>query len=449
MKQKYRPSCFLISPFLILLLFACAAPVSHYVMIERNLLEGNYSKADSIVEQYKNKYGDRNAVLYYMDRGMTLHLSGNYEKSNLYLSEAEKMVDDLYTKSITTEGGAMLTNDNLLPYEGEDFEKVMLNLIMALNYVYLGRLDDALVEARKVDHKLNLYNDKYEKKNVYKEDAFARYLSGILYEYRGELNDAYISYSKAYMAYKDYRRSYGMAMPIFIGEDLLRLSRALGLYDEYKKHQGEFNNIKLKDIKELQSNGELIFIYLSGRAPFKEDFFIDAPVPDVSKQLYYLRIALPRFAPQPSQVAYARIYIRGRNSEEKTYLMEDITAIAKKNLDDRIGRITAKAVARVALKFTAAQTAKKAATEKYGKDAGILVGGLLNIASVATEQADKRSWRTLPDKIQMARIALPPGNYNFEVHYIGAGGEILEKRVFTDISIKAGGKRFLTQRIIR
>jgi hypothetical protein len=35
------------------------------------------------------------------------------------------------------------------------------------------------------------------------------------------------------------------------------------------------------------------------------------------------------------------------------------------------------------------------------------------------------------------------------VHYIGAGGEILEKRVFTDISIKAGGKRFLTQRIIR
>src|SRR4030067_1797871 len=447
MKGRYK--YFLISPLLLVLLFACAPSVSHYAMIDNSLVQGNYQQADAIVERYKGKYGDRNALLYYMDRGMTLHLSGDYEKSNLYLEEAEKLVESLYTKSITTESGAMFTNDNLLPYEGEDFEKVMLNIIMALNYAYLGKWDDALVEARKVDHKLNLYNDKYEKKNVYKEDAFARYLSGILYEYRGELNDAYISYNKAYTAYKDYRRSYGTAIPAFLGEDLLRLSKALGLYDEYKNYQKEFNNIKFKDIKELQSNGELIFIYLSGRAPFKEDFFIDAPVPDVAGDPYYLRIAFPKFVAQPSQVVYARIYIRGINSEEKTYLMEDITAIAKKNLDDRIGRIRAKAIARAVVKFTTAQTAKKAAAKKYGKEAGIIVGGLLNIASVVTEEADKRSWRTLPDKIQMARILLPPGNYNIEVHYIGAVGEILEKKIFPGISINSKEKKILTHRVIK
>ena len=54
---------------------------------------------------------------------MTLHLSGDYENSNRYLEDAEKRIDSLYTKSITTESGAMFTNDNLLPYEGEDFEK--------------------------------------------------------------------------------------------------------------------------------------------------------------------------------------------------------------------------------------------------------------------------------------------------------------------------------------
>jgi hypothetical protein len=447
MKGRYK--YLLISPFLFSLLFACAPSVSHYVMIDNSILQGNYRQADNIVERYKGKYGDRNAVLYYMDRGMTLHLSGDYENSNRYLEDAERLADSLYTKSITTESGAMFTNDNLLPYEGEDFEKVMLNLIMALNYVYLGKWDDALVEARKVDHKLNLYNDKYEKKNVYKEDAFARYLSGILYEYRGELNDAYISYNKAYMAYKEYRRNYGTAVPAFLGEDLQRLSKALGLYDEYKSYQKEFNNIKFKDIKELQSNGELIFIYLSGRSPFKEDFFIDAPVPDISGDPYYLRIAFPRFVPQPSRVEYARIYIRGINSEERTYLMEDITAIAKKNLKDRIGRIKAKAIGRAVLKFTTAQTAKKAAAKKYGKDAGIIVGSLLNIASVVTEQADKRSWRTLPDKIQMSRIVLPPGNYNIEVNYIGAGGEVIDKKIFTGISINSREKKILTHRVIK
>jgi len=172
-------------------------------------------------------------------------------------------------------------------------------------------------------------------------------------------------------------------------------------------------------------------------------------VPDVAGDPYYLRIAFPKFVAQPSQVAYARIYIRGINSEEKTYLMEDITAIAKKNLDDRIGRIRAKAIARAVVKFTTAQTAKKAAAKKYGKEAGIIVGGLLNIAAVVTEEADKRSWRTLPDKIQMARILLPPGNYNIEVHYIGAVGEILEKKIFPGISINSKEKKILTHRVIK
>jgi hypothetical protein len=447
MKGRYK--YFLLSPFLLSPLFACAPSVTHYVMIDNSLLQGNYREADTIVERNKKKYGERNAVLYYMDRGMTLHLSGDYEKSNSYLEEAERLADSLYTKSITNESGAMFTNDNLLPYEGEDFEKVMLNIIMALNYVYLGKWDDALVEARKVDHKLNLYNDKYEKKNVYKEDAFARYLSGILYESSGELNDAYISYNKAYTAYKDYRLNYGTPVPIFLGEDLLWLSKALGLYDEYNNYQREFSNIKLKDINELQSNGELIFICLSGRAPFKEDFFVDAPVPDVSGNLYYLRIAFPRFVAQPSHVEYARIYIRNQNLEEKTYLMEDITAIAKKNLDDRIGRIQAKAIGRAVLKFTTAQIAKEATAQKYGKDLGILVGSLFNIASVATEEADKRSWRTLPDKIQMSRIVLPPGNYDIDVHYIGTGGEIIDKKTFSDISIHSREKKILTHRVIK
>jgi len=86
----------------------------------------------------------------------------------------------------------MLSNDLTLPYEGEDFETVLINVVAALNYVLLNQWDDALVEARKVDHKLNVINDRYDKKNVYKEDAFARYLSGILYEGKGELNDAFI-----------------------------------------------------------------------------------------------------------------------------------------------------------------------------------------------------------------------------------------------------------------
>ena len=199
---------------LALLLLSCGPSGRYYTKVDRYLAEGEYDRADSLIEKNQGEYGATNSVLYDMDRAMTLHLAGRYAGSNRHLESAERRIDDLYTQSVTSHAGAMLTNDNTLPYEGEDYEKVFINVIGALNYVYLGQWDDALVEARKVDHKLNVLNDRYDKKNVYKEDAFARYLSGILYEGRGEWNDAFISYRKAYETYLSFSGMNGHAVVV-------------------------------------------------------------------------------------------------------------------------------------------------------------------------------------------------------------------------------------------
>ena len=49
----------------------------------------------------------------------------------------------------------------------------------------------------------------------------------------------------------------------------------------------------------------------------------------------------------------------------------------------------------------------------------------------------------------MSRIVLPPGNYNIEVNYIGAGGEVIDKKIFTGISINSREKKILTHRVIK
>ena len=96
---------------------------------------------------------------------------------------------------------------------------------MALNYTAAGHHEDALVEARKVDSKLNVINSRYadDKKNVYKEDAFIRFLMGVLYEAEGEVNDAFISYRKAEEIYRnDYAANYGVSAPsLLIVDDSL------------------------------------------------------------------------------------------------------------------------------------------------------------------------------------------------------------------------------------
>ena len=434
-------------------LSGCGPGVRQYVQMDNLQARQQFAEADAVVVNHKADYGDRNAVLYDFDRGMMLHLAGQYAESNQYLAQAEDRIDQLYTKSVSAEAGAMLTNDNTLPYEGEDFEKVMINVIAALNYVYLGQWDDALVEARKVDHKLDLFNDKYDKKNVYKRDALAQYLSGLLYEAKGEINDAFISYRKAYEAYGDYRKDYGTPLPPTLPSDLLRTSAALGFTEEHQEYLKQFPDARWTTEKELQSQAELIFISYTGRSPVKEDFFVTAPIRDDKGGTYILRVALPKFVPLPDRVRSAEVRLTPENGAvitQRAFLAENITAIAKKNLEDRIGRITAKAIARAVAKYQASRLVKKEVARKTDNNplADILADVGTNIYSLASEQSDKRSWRTLPGEIRMARMAVPPGTYTVAVEYYDAAGGVIERKTYPPVTLKAGEKRFLGYRIL-
>jgi len=48
---------------------------------------------------------------------MTLQLAGDYQQSNAVLEQAEEELDRLYTRRISTETFAFMTNDTALPYE--------------------------------------------------------------------------------------------------------------------------------------------------------------------------------------------------------------------------------------------------------------------------------------------------------------------------------------------
>lgn len=429
------------------LLMACAPSLSHQKGIESNLLSHQYAKADRLVEENRRDYGKRNIVLYYLDRAMLLHLAGQYRESNAFFGKADIEMERLYTQSVTSHVGALLTNDNLLPYGGEDFERVLIHLFSALNYTALGELDGALVEARKVDARLNLINDRYDKKNVYKKDAFARYLAGILYETRGEVNNAFISYRKSYEAFKDYRRDYRTPIPSRLGLDLLRVTDDLHLkeeFDTYKKtFPDSFTQLSLQ--AEKSNEGEIIVLAYSGRSPVKEDFFIQAPIPDGDDGTYLLRIAMPKFVPHPSRVKAVEVILRQgeKRINKRLDLLEDITAIAKKNLEDRVARITAKAIARATSKFLATQAARRKARSEGGDQAGQLIGLLGNLFEIVTEQSDKRSWRTLPGRIYLGRISLPEGNWEAEIRYMTSGGGVAETRRILDLRIETRKKEFL------
>jgi hypothetical protein len=446
--------------------------------VETSLRANDFRGADAAIQQAEKEYGSKSRVLYSMDRGMTLHLAGDYQQSNQVLEQAEEEVDRLYTRTVRTETLAFMTNDNALPYEGDPYEQVMINVIKALNYAQLGLWQDALVEARRIDHRLNVLTDRAKEKSAYREDGFARYLSGILYETAGDVNNAFIAYRKAYETFDSAKAWLRFGVPMQLQSDLLRTADALHLNQELTDYQRTFPNIPWQSAQAQQQLAQVVVMSYNGRAPRKEDQFLDLPISLDALQLVLLnrgiaqsnrhqnraadsimyglngrvvRVALPRLVPQKTQVPVDTITLvpeSGSPVTAKTELVQNVTALADKALSERIAGITVKALARAAVKFSLAEGATRGSQQAAGKDAapwvGLAVGLLTHGLAIASEEADKRSWRTLPDEIHLVRLWVPPGRYQVQ----GAAFTGPNPSAGRAVELGAGETAFLIQRVL-
>lgn len=411
------------APALALFLASCAAPTAFYRDVEAGMAAGSYPDAIAAVRDHRSAYGENNAVLYDLDMGALFHYDGQQDSSTAYLLAAERGIEDLYTKSISREALAVLVNDNVLPYEGEDFEKVLVNVFLALNFARKGLPDEALVEARKVDLKLREYARQYEGKNTYQEDAFARYLSGILYESTGEINDAFIAYQKAFEAYAKYLEEYRTPAPRFLLDDLVRTAELMSFSEEAERYRS-LGGAPFS--RSAPIPGSIVVVAYAGRGPVKTEVRPSVSIADNDGVIHTFQVALPKFVPRMTgRRAYDVRVRRAADSMSvaaaRSELAQDVTAIAGRVLEDRLGLIYLKSGGRALLKFLAAEKAKSAVA-KRGSDDGkkesggdrltnVLASIAIDLVVAATEAADVRTWRTLPAQFQMARLMLPPGDY--------------------------------------
>ena len=464
-----------------MLLTGCGLSTNRYLLIETSLRAHDPKGADAIVQQAEKDYGEKSRVLYGMDRGMTLQLAGDYQQSNAVLEQAEDEVDRLYTRKVRTETLAFMTNDTALPYEGDPYEQVLINVLKALNYAELGQWQDALVEARRIDHRLNVLSDRTRDKNAYRDDGFARYLSGILYESTGDVNNAFIAYRNAYETFESTRAWSHTGVPHQLRVELLRTAEALHFTQELTEYQHVFPDTKWETSQALQQLAQVIVISYNGRAPRKEDLFLDLPISLDALQLVLLnrgfsqanrqsnqavdtvlyglngrvvRVALPRLVPQKTHVLIDTVNLiqdDGTRVTLNTELVQSVTALADKALSERMPGITAKALARAATKFAMAEGATRGAQHAAGRDGawvGLLVGLLAKGLAVASEEADKRSWQTLPDEIHLARVWIPPGRYQIQSQSVGGLHDLLKPEPMRALSLGPGETAVLIQRVM-
>lgn len=414
-------------PFLFISIFlsSCATYPTVQPQAQSLLLSGQYDRALKVLEGHRRDYGANNELLYFLDYGMALHLAGRYADSAAMFEKAKLRYDELYTRSISQHTASWLMNDYTLPYRGEDFERVMVNIFQAMNYSLMGHIPESLVEARNVNSVLTAINLQYspDQKNVYSDDAFARLLMGLLYEASGSsqgVNDAFISYRKALDLYeRAYKSLYGFSsVPTVLKENLLTAASFMGTReaDEFKER---FSGIHFIPLGEKERQAQAVLVVYHGMSPNKvQDRFI-VPAPDGQ----VLKFVFPKYQKRVVEPLQGDFCARASGFDRcaAPELGEDMAAIAIKNLQNRKMRIMMKAGLRPLLKAGILYGAQYALRNNGNGGAadGARAAGIFY--GLLSEQTDLRSWQLLPAQIWIARVLVPPGEYrvSFGSHDFG------------------------------
>ncbi len=182
------------------------------------------------------------------------------------------------------------------------------------------------------------------------------------------------------------------------------------------------------------------------------DGIVDQQLWITGQDAYIVKVAYPKFEKRNYQIvrgiATLNSLTSGVSYESSNILMEDIGSIAVTNLENRTGRIKAKAIARATTKYLATKVASRQAQKEGGALVGLLVQVAGNVASAATEQADTRHWRLLPANIRVGKIAVAPGAYKGRINFVNASGAIVTSREINPFTVEGGEKRFITYRTL-
>ncbi len=351
-------------------------------------------------------------VVYLLEYATAQQLARNFDESTKAFLKAEELTDIKDYHSVSRIAGSLLLNEGMVQYKGDDFEKVLINAMLAINFLEQKKYDGALVECRKLNDKL--YKFRFEGKKNYDQNPFAFYLSALIWEHDRNWDNAYIDFKKAY----DLNPSIS-----YLQEDLIRAAQNARRTEDLQKWKKSFAGVKPADLREL---GEVVLIYQQGWGPVKR------PHPDFPR--------IPKLYATFNQTQGARLEVESGGSEP-TQMISNITDVAIKTLDDQYSSIIAmRATGIVAKEVVADQIRQK----------NELLGAVAWIGMHVADQADLRQWLTLPASFQVAKVRLKPGSYRVRAVGLNMSGEPTgEMGEWTEVKVDKRKKSFVNWRSLR
>ncbi|VGO20300.1 hypothetical protein SCARR_02362 [Pontiella sulfatireligans] len=456
MQPKYNPVHILLFSAL-LFLTGCASlrtDKRQYAGVDNMLAKGDYAKAIQQIEAVKEKaYTFKDRAVYYLDIGMLHHWSGDYEKSNEALEEAERAIEENFTKSISRSASSMLMNDNILAYAGEDYEDIYLNAFKALNYLALGQNDAAFVEVRRINNKVALLESKYAKvadklneaeetqetfapsKSRFQDSALGRYLSLLLYRNENKWDDVRIDLEKIARGWKLQPEIYPFAKPSFSDEkERLRPPKARL---NVMAFSGQAPDKKARTFYIHTEEGIIVLAGSSENYLGKQNLsgLNVIPWPGINEG-YHFKLQLPYMEKRPSKAGRIEVAVNGRPAE-KLESLESLENAAVETFSIQMPLIYLKTITRAVLKGLASEKAKQDMTANMDSGMAFFTRIAADLLIDTTENADLRVSRFFPAEAAIREIHLDEGVYDITVNYYSTSGSLLYSDKRTGVSVVA------------
>ena len=399
----------------------CATSYVDRARTSRKLFHaGNLESSRKEIEQQLSKGRKKEADLLKLEAAMLDISNGNMGSAKKSLREVRDNFDYFEQKSLGENALSLWTDDTVISYSGEDYEKVMIRAVLAVAELLDGG-GDAEAYALQVIEKQEEIRQNVSKKPLkdkdgkelpnpklaYKQVAFGAYLRGLI---REETLTNYDDALRYYQAVAQWEPGFSQ-----IKQDLQRI--------EHGSHHA-------------QGNGVVYVITFVGRGPYKEQ--VNAEATQISL-LIADRVfsALNKYSVPPTLAPVMIPEIRSHYDEVRaigvsvngkpiaaTETITDVGRMAAEQFDANRDMIIAKAVVRRITKKGTILAAKNVADVNPWVSLLIDVGG---VVWEAYEAADTRCWGLLPDRIQIARLELPAGEHNLELQPVSNTGKPITK----------------------
>ena len=419
----------LLTVLLAFIFTSCATRPDTHAHLDAGVRAGTFEEMLTRIDRERTRparetiYTSRNDILFYLDRGMIAHFAGLYQESFQNLERAERLIEEAFTRSITQDLASFVLSDNTRDYSGRDYEDLYINIFNALNRYHLGDLEGAMVEIRRLNEKLVVLADRYQRAverlkqsdasldatnleaSRFSNSALARYMGILFHRAIGNTDGVRIEHEELQRAFSLAPEVYTHPIPSSVGEEL---SVPAGM-------------------------ARLNIIAFTGLAPVKEEHSIMIPLPFAIPN-HETRVALPQMVRRPQVIQRVEVVL---DSGERfnLELIEDIGSVAIETFRSTYTLTVLRSTARAIARTTAGAAGARVARERGGAVAGFAAGMAGRLISEGLERADIRLSRYFPNHALVGGTNLEPGNHMITVNFYGARGLIESER--REISVQS------------